>query len=436
MRVFTRKFIIENSIFSATCRVTIFFQLPGGSFILRGKGGFWDWRGMPYIKNGPVICAARRTVHGSFGGSVSALRSHEWGCYALRACADDIKGVAIDSVILGCVLSAGLGQAPARQALMSAGLSPHVEAMHLNKVCGSGMAAVIRACHQLNHYPEQMILAGGMESMSGAPSLINGRFGYRFGHQVVQDHLLYDGLEDRYEGVQSMGCLAENMAQKRALSRERQDEYAFKGAMRALEAQKEGRFKGETVAVSSGKIILDCDETLQRVRPEKIKCLKPAFKENGTITPATASSLADGAAALALTSPVYAAKHDLEPLGHVVGWASFSGNPRDFTLAPIEATQKLLSDISWRLSDVDVWEVNEAFAVVPLAFQDVLGVPKECMNVWGGALALGHPLGASGARILVTLLHVLKHTGGKRGVAAICIGGGEGLAVAVERRDF
>ena len=388
---------------------------------------------MPKTKNGPVICAAMRTPHGLFGGSMASLKAPIWASYALKACAQDVEGAPISSVMLGCVLSAGLGQAPARQALISAGLSTAIDAMHINKVCGSGMAAVIAACHRLGSQPDQVILAGGMESMSGAPSLINGRFGYRFGHQMVQDHLLYDGLEDHYDGPQSMGCLAEYMAEKRGLDRARQDEYALKGAERALKAQQGGWFEAEMAPVAFKDVTLDQDETLSRLRPEKIPSLKPAFKEGGTITPATSSALADGAAVLALTSEDYAKGSGLSPLARVVGWSSFSGSPKEFTLAPIEATKGLLKDLSWCVVDVDVWEVNEAFAVVPIAFGDDFGIPQECMNVCGGALALGHPLGASGARILVTLVHTMIRHDQKRGVAAICIGGGEGLAVALER---
>ena len=422
-----RKFITESLIF----RSTIFFQPNGDN--LHVKGAFKVDGGMPDTKNGPVICAARRTPHGLFGGSIASLTAPTWASYALKACANDVGDSPVSSVILGCVLSAGLGQAPARQALISAGLSTHTDAMHINKVCGSGMAAVIAACHQLGSQPDQLILAGGMESMSGAPSLINDRFGYRFGHQVAQDHLLYDGLEDRYEGPRSMGCLAERMAEKQGIGRDVQDTYALQGAKRALAAQKEGLFDAEMTPVSLNGVTLDSDETLSRLRPEKISSLKPAFKEGGTITAATSSALADGAAALALTSSSYAAQNDISPLARVARWSSFSGRPDEFILAPIEAAKRLLKDLSWDMTDVDVWEVNEAFAVVPLAFGQALNIPQERMNVCGGALALGHPLGASGARILVTLVHTMVREGLKRGVAAICIGGGEGLAVAIER---
>ncbi|WP_031934413.1 thiolase family protein [Candidatus Hepatobacter penaei] len=389
---------------------------------------------MAYAHTTPVVYAAKRTPHGLFGGQCFSLHAHEWMSPLLRACAQESQGHEVRSVVLGCVLSAGLGQAPARQATLTAGLPDHTHAMHINKVCGSGMMAVIHACQDLYHDPAQLILAGGMESMSGAPCLVNGRFGYRFGHQTAQDHLLYDGLEDAYDG-EPMGCLAEDVATSHKLSRDVQDDYAIHSAKRALEADESGFFDQERMPIKGHKHTLDRDETLSRVKVERVKTLTPAFKKDGTITPATSSALADGASVLGLTSWSHLKNTQLQPRAAIVGWASFSGPPRAFTLAPIGAVNQLLHDLSWRVEDVDAWEVNEAFAVVPLALQKTLGLSQDNLNMWGGALALGHPLGSSGSRILVTLLHVLEHTQGRRGVAAICIGGGEGLAVAIERID-
>lgn len=338
----------------------------------------------------------------------------------------------IQNLIMGCVLPAGLGQAPARQVALDGGLDVGTHAFCLNKVCGSGMASLVHAGLLLSDNPNQIILAGGMESMSRAPYLLDARFGFRFGHAKAVDHLMKDGLEDA--GSQDpMGLFAEDLAKDMGFSREDQDAYAVSSAKKALEANAAGLLKTQQIEIPLKKGALTSDEPLGKVNLDKIPELRPAFKKDGTVTAGNASSLSDGASLLALTSASLASQKNVDVRAVLKGWASFSTQPKDFMVAPVHAAESLLKKLDWKAEEVDVWEVNEAFAVVPMAFQKHLDIPFEKINVWGGALALGHPLGASGARIVVNLLHIMESQNKKKGIAAICIGGGEGLAVALQR---
>jgi len=339
---------------------------------------------------------------------------------------------------MGCVLSAGIGQAPARQAGFSAGLSENVPATTVNKMCGSGMRTVMMAHDQIALGQNEVVVAGGMESMTGAPYILpKMRGGARIGHAVTQDHMFLDGLEDAYDRGRLMGTFAEDCAQAFQFTREDQDAYAIGSLERANRAQETGAFAREIVPVSmttrKGSEEISLDEQPGRARPDKIPNLKPAFREGGTVTAANSSSISDGAAALVLSSQDYADSHDLTPRARILGHASFAHAPSDFPTAPIPATQKLLNSLGWSVDDVDLWEVNEAFAVVPMAFMRALNIDRDKINVNGGACALGHPIGASGARIMVTLLNAMEKRDLKRGIAAICIGGGEGTAIALER---
>ena len=350
----------------------------------------------------------------------------------------DARCTAVDEVIMGCVLGAGQGQAPARQAGFAAGLNKDVPATTLNKMCGSGMKAAMIAHDQIALGQSDLIAAGGMESMSNAPYLLpKMRGGARIGHGQVIDHMFLDGLEDAYEKGRLMGSFAEDCAQKFQLTREAQDGYALESLSKALLAQDSGAFANEitpvTVPTRGGDLVLDIDEQPGTARPEKIPYLKPAFRDGGTVTPANASSISDGAAALVLAGADHAHAAGLNIRARILGHSSHAQAPEWFSTAPIPAVQKLLARIGWDASDVDLWEVNEAFAVVPMVFMHEFGLSRDCVNVNGGACALGHPIGASGARILVTLLNALETRGLKRGVAAICIGGGEGTAMAIER---
>lgn len=336
------------------------------------------------------------------------------------------------------MLGAGQGQAPARQAGFAAGLNKDVPATTLNKMCGSGMKAAMIAHDQIALGQSDLIAAGGMESMSNAPYLLpKMRGGARIGHGQVIDHMFLDGLEDAYEKGRLMGSFAEDCAQKFQLTREAQDGYALESLSKALLAQDSGAFANEitpvTVPTRGGDLVLDIDEQPGTARPEKIPYLKPAFRDGGTVTPANASSISDGAAALVLAGADHAHAAGLNIRARILGHSSHAQAPEWFSTAPIPAVQKLLARIGWDASDVDLWEVNEAFAVVPMVFMHEFGLSRDCVNVNGGACALGHPIGASGARILVTLLNALETRGLKRGVAAICIGGGEGTAMAIER---
>jgi acetyl-CoA C-acetyltransferase len=343
----------------------------------------------------------------------------------------------VDEVLMGCVLPAGQGQAPARQAGFAAGLGEEVPATTLNKMCGSGMKAAMIAFDQIALGHTDTMIAGGMESMTNAPYLLpKMRGGARIGHGQVVDHMFLDGLEDAYDKGRLMGTFAEDCAETYQFSREAQDEYALRSLSNALAAQDSGAFDGEIAAVTvqtrKGALVLETDEQPKSARPEKIPTLKPAFRQDGTVTAANSSSISDGAAALVLASADAAEAKGLTVRARVLGHASHAQAPGLFTTAPVPAAQKLLDRLGWTKDDVDLWEVNEAFAVVPMAFMHEMGLPRDKVNVNGGACALGHPIGASGARIMVTLLNALEKRDLKRGIAAICIGGGEGTAIAIE----
>ncbi len=383
---------------------------------------------------GVIIAGAARTPMGGFQGALSDVPATELGAAAVRAALDNAAVEEVDEVLMGCVLPAGLGQAPARQAALGAGLPQSVPCTTVNKVCGSGMKTVMAAFDQISAGSQQVMIAGGMESMSGAPYLSpNTRSGARLGHAAMKDHMFLDGLEDAYDKGALMGTFAELCAERFQFTREAQDDYALGSLSNSLEAQKTGAFEGEiapvTVKTRKGEVVVSEDEQPGNARPEKIPQLKPAFKKDGTVTPANASSISDGAAALVVASDALG----LPVRARIVGHASHAQEPAWFTTAPVPAAQKLLDRIGWAVDDVDLWEVNEAFAVVPMAFMRELGIARDRVNVNGGACALGHPIGASGARIIVTLLNAMEKRGLKRGVAAICIGGGEGTAIALER---
>ena len=385
-----------------------------------------------------VILAARRTPVGAFLGALGAVPSPDLGAAAIKAALSDsgLRATDIDEVILGCVLSAGLGQAPARQAALGGGLPLSVPANTVNKMCGSAMRAVMMAADQILAGSAEVIVAGGLESMSMAPYLLpKARTGYRMGDQQVIDHMTYDGLRSPWGG-QLMGCFADTTALKYEFSRQDQDAYAAESVRRAQAAVKSGAFAAEVTPVTvkgrKGDAVVDTDETPMTLDAAKIPGLKAAFGKNGTVTAASSASISDGAAALVVASAASAARHDAIPLARIVGYTSFAREPEWFTLAPIGAIQKLMAKIGWSLAEVDLFEVNEAFAVVTMATMKELGLPHEKVNVNGGACALGHPIGATGARILTTLIHALKARGLKRGIAALCIGGGEATAIAIE----
>ncbi len=385
-----------------------------------------------------VIAGASRTPMGGFQGAFQGLTAAELGGVAIRAALDGAGPALVQELLMGCVLPAGQGQAPARQAGFAAGLGEEVPATTLNKMCGSGMKAAMIAFDQIALGQTDVMVAGGMESMTNAPYVLpKMRGGARLGHAQVIDHMFLDGLEDAYDKGRLMGTFAEDCAETYQFTRERQDEYAIASLTRALEAQKSGAFADEIAPVDvksrKGNTTISADEQPQSARPDKIPQLKPAFREGGTVTAANSSSISDGAAALVLASEEAAKAQGLNVRAHIVGHASHAQAPGLFTTAPVPAAQKLLERIGWAKEDVDLWEVNEAFAVVPLAFMHEMGLSHDIVNVNGGACALGHPIGASGARIMVTLLNALEKRGLKRGVAAICIGGGEGTAIAIER---
>ncbi len=385
-----------------------------------------------------VIAGAARTPMGGFQGELSAVPAAELGGVAIRAALAAAGASRVDDLIMGCVLPAGQGQAPARQAGFHAGLGQEVTATTLNKMCGSGMKAAMIAADQIALGQSDIVVAGGMESMTNAPYLLPGmRGGARLGHAQAQDHMFLDGLEDAYDKGRLMGTFAEDCAEKYQLTREAQDEYALRSLSRANAAQDSGAFADEIAPVSvssrKGDSTLTRDEQPAKARPDKIPHLKPAFRKDGTVTPANSSSISDGAAALVLASREEAERQGLAIRARIVGHAGHAQEPGWFTTAPIPAARKLLDKIGWQAADVDLWEVNEAFAVVPMVFMRELGLSPDIVNVNGGACALGHPIGASGARIMVTLLNALEKRGLRRGVAAICIGGGEGTAIAIER---
>ncbi|MDP2494728.1 acetyl-CoA C-acyltransferase [Shimia thalassica] len=385
-----------------------------------------------------VIAGAARTPMGGFQGVFDGVEAAQLGGAAIKAALEDAKTETVDEVLMGCVLPAGQGQAPARQAGFAGGLGEDVPATTLNKMCGSGMKAAMIGFDQIALGHTDLMIAGGMESMTNAPYILpKMRSGARIGHQQVQDHMFLDGLEDAYDKGRLMGTFAEDCAESFQFTREAQDEYALKSLSNALDAQKSGAFENEIAPVvlqtRKGEVVFSEDEQPAKARPEKIPQLKPAFRKDGTVTPANSSSISDGAAALVLASEDAAKEKGLNIRARVLGHASHAQAPGLFTTAPVPAAQKLLEQIGWTKDDVDLWEVNEAFAVVPMAFMHEMGLSRDIVNVNGGACALGHPIGASGARIMVTLLNALEKRGLKRGVAAICIGGGEGTAIAIER---
>lgn len=385
-----------------------------------------------------VIAGASRTPMGGFQGVFDSVDAAALGGVAIKAALKDAGTKTVDELLMGCVLPAGQGQAPARQAGFAGGLGEEVPATTLNKMCGSGMKAAMMAFDQIALGHADTMIAGGMESMSNAPYVLpKMRGGARIGHQQVMDHMFLDGLEDAYDKGRLMGTFAEDCAEAFQFTREDQDQYAIASLENALEAERNGAFDGEIAAVTvharTGEEMFTCDEQPAKARPEKIPMLKPAFRKGGTVTAANSSSISDGAAALVLASQEAAEAQGLNIRARILGHASHAHAPSQFPTAPVPAARKLLDRLGWSISDVDLWEVNEAFAVVPMAFMKEMGIPRDIMNVNGGACALGHPIGASGARIMVTLLNALEKRDLKRGVAAICIGGGEGTAIAIER---
>jgi len=387
-----------------------------------------------------VIVSAARTPLGRFQGELSGLPAHALGAHAIRAALFRAGLVAerVDEALIGCVLPAGQGQAPARQAARAAGLPDATGATTINKVCGSGMKATMLAHDLIRAGSAGIVVAGGMESMSNTPYLLaKARGGYRIGHDRLLDHMMLDGLEDAYEGGRPMGDFGEATADLYGFTRAEQDAYAAETLTRARAAVESGAFAAEiapvTLAVKGGETLVANDENPLKVSPAKIPALKPAFRLGGTITAASSSANADGAAALVLTRRSLAEREGLPVLATILGHATHSQDPAWFTTAPIPAIRKLLDRVGWGVGDVDLFEINEAFAVVAMAAQRDLGIPREALNVNGGACALGHPIGATGARLIVTLLHALAARGLRRGVASLCIGGGEATAIAVER---
>ncbi len=386
-----------------------------------------------------VILSYARTPMGAMQGALADASATDLGATAVKAAVEraGVSGDDIDRIYMGCVLPAGLGQAPARQAAIKAGLPKSVQATTVNKVCGSGMQTVIMGDEALTAGNADFIIAGGMESMTNAPYLLKKhRSGARIGHDTAYDHMFLDGLEDAYEEGRAMGSFAQCTADEYQLTREQMDDYAIESLRRAKDAVDNGGFGDEIVPVTiknrAGETVVDKDEAPGRGRPDKIPQLKPAFAKEGTITAATSSSISDGAAAIVLTRESTARDKGLEPVARIVATAAHAQEPAQFTVAPIRAIEKVLAKAGWKTADVDLWEVNEAFACVAMFAMKDLGIPHDKINIHGGATALGHPIGASGTRILVTLVNALKQTGGKRGVASLCIGGGEATAVAVE----
>lgn len=390
-------------------------------------------------KNDIVIVAAKRTPMGAMLGSLSSLSAPELGAIAHEAVLNQsgINPSDINEVISGCVLQAGIGQAAGRQAAIKAGIPNSVGATTVNKMCGSGMKSAMLAYDLLRAGNGTIILASGMESMSNAPYLLNkARSGYRLGHGVLIDHMFFDGLEDAYDKGKLMGVFAEATASRFNLSREQQDEYAANSMKKALKANEDGSFHDETAPVTintrKGEITIAHDEGPDEAKLAKIPQLKPAFKPDGTVTAANSSSISDGAASLILMTAAEAEKRGIKPMARIVAHATHSQAPEWFTTAPVEAIRKVMHKASWNQNDVDLYEINEAFAVVAMAAIKELELNPEQVNIHGGACALGHPIGASGARILVTLIYALKQQGKKRGIASLCIGGGEATAMAIE----
>ena len=388
--------------------------------------------------NKVVIAGAARTPMGGFQGALAQMTAADLGGHAIKAALKGAGAATVDEVVMGCVLPAGQGQAPARQAGFKAGLGEEVPATTINKMCGSGMKAAMIAFDQISMGQSDVMVAGGMESMTNAPYMLpKMRTGARLGHNQVIDHMFLDGLEDAYDKGRLMGTFAEDCAETYQFTRSIQDDYALASLSRAIQAQESGAFDHEIAELDipspKGDEHISFDEQPGKARPDKIPLLKPAFRQGGTVTAANSSSISDGAAALVLASEKAANDQGLAIRAHVMGHTSHAQAPGLFTTAPVPAAQKLLDRLGWQKADVDLWEVNEAFAVVPLAFMHEMGLSHDIVNVNGGACALGHPIGASGARIIVTLLNALEKRGLKRGIAAICIGGGEGTAIAIER---
>ena len=395
-----------------------------------------------------VIVAGARTPMGAFQGELSSMAAHQLGAVAIGAALEragmgtKFRADQVDEVIMGCVLPAGQGQAPARQAALGAGLPVEVGCTTVNKMCGSGMRAAMYAYDALKAGSSDVIVAGGMESMTNAPYLLTkARSGYRMGQGAVYDHMMMDGLEDAYEIAadgtrRSMGTFGEDCATQYAFTREEQDHFATTSVKRAQAAAANGAFADEIAAVTisgkGGDTVIDSDEGPRKARLEKIPTLRPAFRKDGTITAASSSSINDGAAALVMMRASTAKEMGLQPLARILGHSTNAKKPSEFTTAPVGAIQKLYDKVGWTTADVDLFEINEAFAVVPMAAMREHGIPHEKVNVHGGACALGHPIGASGARIVVSLINALKKTGGTKGVASLCIGGGEATALAVE----
>ncbi|ATQ41856.1 acetyl-CoA C-acyltransferase [Caulobacter mirabilis] len=386
-----------------------------------------------------VIASYARTPMGGFQGALAGAKATELGAAAVKAALEraGLAGEKVEQIIMGCVLPAGLGQAPARQAALGAGLPLSVEATTVNKMCGSGMQAAIMAHDALAAGSVDVIVAGGMESMTNAPYVMaKHRSGARIGHDVISDSMYLDGLEDAYTPGKLMGAFAEDAARQYQFTREEQDAYAIESLSRAVKATQSGAFAGEIVPVTiktrKGEEVVSTDEQPGKADPAKIPTLKPAFAKDGTITAANASSISDGAAALVMTRESVAKDLGLPIVAKVVSHAAHAHEPGMFTTAPVPAMQKALKKAGWSVEDVDLFEVNEAFAVVAMIAQRELGIPREKLNVNGGATALGHPIGASGARILATLIAALQARGGKKGLASLCIGGGEATAMAVE----
>ncbi|HFX6301274.1 TPA: acetyl-CoA C-acyltransferase [Acinetobacter baumannii] len=385
-----------------------------------------------------VIVNGARTAMGGFQGSLSGLTAPELGAVTIKEAIAraGLQPTDVEEVIMGCVLPAGLKQGPARQAMRKAGLPDSTGAVTINKLCGSGMKAVMQAADMIKAGSAEIVVAGGMESMTNAPYVLpKARAGYRMGHGEIKDHMFFDGLEDAETG-RLMGSFAQDMANTRGYTREQMDDFAIRSLKRAQTAITEGYFKDEivpvTVSTRKGDVIVDQDEQPLNAKIDKIPSLKPAFAKDGTITAANASSISDGASALVLTSSEVAAQRGLQPLAKIIATASNSQHPSEFTIAPVGAIEKVLKKAGWNAQDVGLWEINEAFAMVTMCPIDDFKLDPEKVNIHGGACALGHPVGSTGSRIILTLIHALKRTGGKKGVAALCIGGGEATAVAIE----
>jgi len=390
------------------------------------------------MSNPIAILSAMRTPMGGMMGSLSSLSASDLGGVAISSAISKsgLNASDIDEVLMGSVLTAGQGQAPARQAALAAGLPVSTTCTTVNKVCGSAMKSIMLGGNALRSGQASVVVAGGMESMSGAPYLLpQARQGYRFGHAQMLDHMQYDGLQDAYQGV-AMGNFAETCASKYQFSREMQDAFAIESLNRAKQAIERGYFANEvapvTVSNRRGDVVVDTDEQPGNAKPEKIPQLRPAFQKDGSVTAANASSISDGAAALTLMMADEAEARGLKPIALIHGYDESAQEPEWFTTAPVTAVQNTLKRVGWSIGEVDLWEINEAFAVVAMAAMRELGIPHSKLNVHGGACALGHPIGASGARILVTLIHAMQRRGDKKGIASLCIGGGEATAMAIE----